>query len=524
MDRQIIYPGQIPLETDLLNTNRNVLIGLGLLAQDIFGTGTIVGGLPCTPTAPASLAVLLGGGRIYALETVDATAYSSLPLDTTDQILKQGIVLGSTTLSCPAPVTPGFAINYLIEGGYQDQDTTSVVLPYYNASNPSSAWSGPNNTGASQATQRKGIVSLIAKAGIPAATGSQATPAADAGYVPLYVVTVIFGQTTVVGGNIVQAPGAPFIAGGLLTQAAANLLYLRLSGGTLSGPLSGTSANFQSLTVNGTSVTDASILQTGLIAAARISSISVTQWQGALSIGWNQITGTKNADQLNGLVASSAPTAGSIAARDAGGNLFAAYLNQGSGNNENPAISQIFVNNGSDGYLRKASFAYLMAQMTLSSIGGQVAVGQVPVGAVTQWQGSMSLSSIGGQVSNGQVPFGAVQQYQSNLAIGWGQITGTKNADQLQGLVPTASVVGSTIMARDVNGYAYAGYFFQTSNNSENGTVSQVMYTNGNDNALRKADLAVVHRQAMLQPSAVTIAADPGTVPSGSPGQVWEYY
>jgi hypothetical protein len=134
----------------------------------------------------------------------------------------------------------------------------------------------------------------------------------------------------------------------------------------------------------------------------------------------------------------------------------------------------------------------------------------------------MSLSSIGGQIANAQVPFGAVQQWQGNLAIAWGQITGTKNADLLQGLQPTASASGSTIMARDANGYSYSVYVFQLSPNSENPTVSQVMVTNG-DNALRKADLAVVHRQAILSP-AVTIAADPGTVPSGTPGQVWEYY
>jgi hypothetical protein len=44
------------------------------------------------------------------------------------------------------------------------------------------------------------------------ATGSQTTPAAPAGSVPLYVVTVTNGQTEVSSANIAVAPGAPFIS------------------------------------------------------------------------------------------------------------------------------------------------------------------------------------------------------------------------------------------------------------------------------------------------------------------------
>ena len=40
MDRQIVYPGAIPLETDLLNTYRNVLVALAKLAQAVWGTTT----------------------------------------------------------------------------------------------------------------------------------------------------------------------------------------------------------------------------------------------------------------------------------------------------------------------------------------------------------------------------------------------------------------------------------------------------------------------------------------------------
>lgn len=220
MDRQLIYPAQVPLETDLLNTNRNILSALGLLTQDVLGTTTLVAGLACTPNSPAALNVVIAPGRIYALQSLDATAYSSLAADTTHQIVKQGILLDAITLACAAPVTAGMSINYLIEATYQDADTTPVTLLYYNASNPAQAYSGPNNSGAAQSTQRKGTVVLQAKAGIAATTGTQVTPTADAGYVGLFVVTVANGQATITSGNIAQVVGAPFIGAALTARAA----------------------------------------------------------------------------------------------------------------------------------------------------------------------------------------------------------------------------------------------------------------------------------------------------------------
>lgn len=223
MDRQIVYPGQIPLETDLLNTNRNTMIAIGKLAGALFGTASnIVNGLSVVPTTPASLSVNVNAGEIYSLQNVDNTAYSSLPADTTDTVVKQGIQLQPVALSCPAPTTAGFSINYLIEATYQDNDTGSVVLPYYNASNPSQAYSGPNNSGTAQATNRQGKVLLQAKAGIAAATGSQTTPAVDTGYVALAVVTVANGQATITAGNISAVVSAQVLTNSLLGMINAN--------------------------------------------------------------------------------------------------------------------------------------------------------------------------------------------------------------------------------------------------------------------------------------------------------------
>ena len=229
MDRQIVYPGAIPLETDLLNSNRNVLVALAKLAQAVWGTSSastpLVHGLACTPTTPASLQVSVAPGQIYAVEDLDATAYSSLAADTTDLILKQGIVLASTSFTLTPPVSTGQSVVYLIEAAYEDVDGGAVTLPYYNASNPAQAYAGPNNSGVAQNTVRQGQCVLELKAGIAANTGSQTAPSADPGFTPLWTVTVANGQTQITSANIAQVAGAPFLAG-LLNQH-----HLGLAGG-----------------------------------------------------------------------------------------------------------------------------------------------------------------------------------------------------------------------------------------------------------------------------------------------------
>jgi hypothetical protein len=187
------------------------MLGLGHLARATLGSGPIVSNLPCAPTSPASMSVTVGTGSIYALETVDATAYGSLGTDT-NQVVKQGLLTTAATLSCPAPLTSGQSIVYLIEAGYLDQDTGSLVLTYFNSTNPAMPFTGPSNSGSAQYTARQGICSVQAKAGTPATTGSQVAPAADSGYTGLYTVTVAYGATTITSGNIAQVSGAPFIA------------------------------------------------------------------------------------------------------------------------------------------------------------------------------------------------------------------------------------------------------------------------------------------------------------------------
>jgi hypothetical protein len=209
MDRSIVYPGSIPLDTDLLNTNRNTMIALGALAQATLGTSTVTDGLAVAPTAPASLTITCGPGSITQLVTVDQNAYGSLAADTTDALLKMGVNLTSTSFTLAAPTTTGQSIAYLLEAAFQESDTNPAVLPYYNAASPASPYLGPSNTGVAQATERIQRVQFQIKASAPAVTGTQVTPTVDSGWSGLAVITVAYGQTQITATNITQLAGSP---------------------------------------------------------------------------------------------------------------------------------------------------------------------------------------------------------------------------------------------------------------------------------------------------------------------------
>ena len=212
MDRNIVYPGSIPLDTDLLATNRHAMVALGGLLRAVLGTSTVVDGLVVAPTTPASLAVTVGAGSVTQLATVDAAAYGSLAADTASALVKMGINLAATTLAVTLPSSSGQSVTHLVEVAFQEADTDPVVLPYYNAANPAMPYLGPGNTGTAQNTRRVQRVQIQIKPGVPAATGTQVAPAVDAGWVGLATVTLAFGQASVIAGNIATLITAPSLS------------------------------------------------------------------------------------------------------------------------------------------------------------------------------------------------------------------------------------------------------------------------------------------------------------------------
>jgi uncharacterized protein (DUF2345 family) len=211
MDRSTVYTQEQGRSVDFLFAQRAAMIGLAKLSQAAFGASTVVRGLPVTPNSPAALNVIVGIGEIYAMTAVDATSWGALGADTTDIILKQGLNMTAQTISTPAPGTPGYSINYLIQAQYQDQDTNPVVMPFYNSNNPQQPLNGQGGNGAPLPTQRQGVCVIQAKAGVAATTGTQVAPTVDSGWTALAVVTVANGQTTVTSGNISIPAGVPQI-------------------------------------------------------------------------------------------------------------------------------------------------------------------------------------------------------------------------------------------------------------------------------------------------------------------------
>ena len=210
VDRQFAYAGAIPQDTDILSSEKNMLYGVGYLAQAALGTGTCVIGLVGAQTAVPSLQITIGAGAIFSQQTVDATAYGDLGADS-NTIMKQGILKAPVTLTLTAPTTSGYSQVYLVEAAYQEIDAGATVLPYYNASNPSAPYSGPANAGTSNYTVRQGACTMGVAAGTAAPTGSQTAPATTSGYVPLYTITVANGQTAITTAQIITATGAPFV-------------------------------------------------------------------------------------------------------------------------------------------------------------------------------------------------------------------------------------------------------------------------------------------------------------------------
>jgi len=208
MDRQVVYPGSIPLDTDLLQMQRNVMVAVGVLAQCVLGAGVVADGLPCVPAA-AGYGVVVGPGSLSALSSVDVQPFGSLPADAS-ALVKVAYNSSNTVLPFHGPADGNHALCWLIQAGIAEFDAGPVALPYYNAANPAVPWSGPLNNGAAQNTQRVVRVALSAKPGNPQGIGDRFPPLADAGWVGLYSVMTYFDRATQAV-DIAILPGGPFV-------------------------------------------------------------------------------------------------------------------------------------------------------------------------------------------------------------------------------------------------------------------------------------------------------------------------
>lgn len=231
MDRPIQYTQEQARGYDFLWAYKDALIGIGWLEADLTGqTTALATGLAATATAPASLNINLGGGRIYQLSAVDATNYGLLPSDAT-LIMQQGNVIAQAVALSTSGLSSGQSRWALIEANFAQVDDIPADDPnggvpfFWNSANPAQPLQGMGGTGGQSNTRRRGTASITVVYGAPATTGSEVPPSASVGAIGLYLVDLTFGQTQVIQGNILTAgpsvgpnvpsnyPQAPFLAG-----------------------------------------------------------------------------------------------------------------------------------------------------------------------------------------------------------------------------------------------------------------------------------------------------------------------
>jgi hypothetical protein len=221
----------------VLQPQRNTEIALGYLMQAAFGTSTVIDGLAVTQQATPNMTVQVGPGSLIFNTTVDTltSGFGSLPVDNSDPLVKIGINSASTNMSAlTAPGVAGQSQNWLVEAQFLEADGTPVVLPFYNAANPATPYTGPSNSGATSNTARTNRVQLQWKGGAAATTGTQPTPTPDAGWVGVALVTVANGQASITNANIFPYSLAPFVPTKLAVQRTklfANLnIYVATTG------------------------------------------------------------------------------------------------------------------------------------------------------------------------------------------------------------------------------------------------------------------------------------------------------
>lgn len=211
LDRQIIYVGAVPLDTDQLLQSRNTMISLGYLTKMMIGdTSSYADGLACTPGQGMSIAVAPGSLTLPTI--VDADFVGLLPPDG-DPLVKIGINTTSVTLAITGSGT------WLVSASVAEVQAGNAVGAYYNAASPSQTLFGPNGDGVAQASVLQQRVSLVV-------TGTTAMPR---GNVPLWLVSVPSGATATSADMIGPAAGAPFL--GVKLPGAAPLASPAFTGG-----------------------------------------------------------------------------------------------------------------------------------------------------------------------------------------------------------------------------------------------------------------------------------------------------
>ena len=197
MDRQIVYPGGVPLDTDLLNAGRNTKKGLGRLAFLLFGEVSAAQGFTIALSS-TDMTATIGEGTILATGPIDQTAIGGLGggLDAvTDTVVNQYDSWANQTVTLLAGATT------TIWAVCSETDGDETVLPFYNSENPAQTLAGSANDGADLPTQRQARVQIVA---------STTEPEVPAGSVVVALYSIVVPTTATSLAGLTATPQSAF--------------------------------------------------------------------------------------------------------------------------------------------------------------------------------------------------------------------------------------------------------------------------------------------------------------------------
>lgn len=223
MSRVIYYSNSILTAEQLSQSEVYTMLDLGFVFQAAMGSAnTAVTGLACTPTSTPSLSVQIDYGALFKQNSIDVIDFGPLSPNS-NAIVKIAIHNGPTTLTeFDRTLSIGESIDYLIEANFLEKDDTPEIVQYYNKNDPTSPFYGVNDSGASQYTIRRTTVSLNVIKGQSDTTGSQVTPSPTSGWLPLWVITIAYGQNYIDSASIKKADGSNFAEDRLVPYAKLN--------------------------------------------------------------------------------------------------------------------------------------------------------------------------------------------------------------------------------------------------------------------------------------------------------------
>lgn len=211
MNKPFIYSTEILRSFDILWMVKYMQIAISQMIHTFTGSSNaFVDGASATETGTPSMVINIAEGVIYQQAPIDPTEWGALDADNT-LIIQQGYKAAHTVTLSTSGLSSGQSRWALIEAKFatvdeiHPDDPTGGVVGFWNAGNPSQPFLGPANSGATLPTVRFGNMVTQVTYGAPATTGSQVAPTVSSGFVPLYLVLLTNGQTTITNGQILKA-------------------------------------------------------------------------------------------------------------------------------------------------------------------------------------------------------------------------------------------------------------------------------------------------------------------------------